>query len=244
MFRRLSTTIAFSLLASLNGIAHAQVPAASSHLTVYACQGNRLIQRQVVHTSLESSASLIRTGQAIWSSGAIDDSTVEAIAEGRGIWSAAPVTTLAQITGLQIPPEILTAIAIKESGVKGRFWPWTINLNGQSIYLETRQKAIDTAKRLLSQGIKNFDVSLMQVNWRWNGHRFASIESAFDPVVNLRVASQILSEHHKSTGTWQAAIARYHSRSSSLGQRYVADVLDQVGRINKPVLGSAEKRLC
>lgn len=216
----------------------------ASSLTVYSCDGGKLVQSVIPNADKTASAPLLRSGQAVWSSGVIDATTVDAIAEGRGIWSAVPLTTLAMVAGTEIPAEILTAIAVKESGMKGRFWPWTINWNGRGFYMESRQKAIEAAKYLIGKGINNFDVSLMQVNWRWNGHRFANIESAFDPVTNVRVAGQILAEHHKATGNWHGAIARYHSRSQTLNQPYLAGVLKHLSRIQTPTLETPEKQLC
>lgn len=213
-------------------------------LTVYSCSGGKLVQSVIQNADKSSSLAMIRSGQAVWSNGVIDDTTVDALAEGRGIWSAVPLTTLAMVAGTDIPAEILTAIAVKESGVRGRYWPWTINWNGRSFYLESRQKAVLAAKYLINKGISDFDVSLMQVNWRWNGNRFPSIESAFDPVTNMRVAGQILAENHKATGNWTSAIARYHSRSQTLSRPYLADVLKHLVRIQTPTLENPEKQLC
>lgn len=230
---------------SFSGMVNATAEANSPlvEITVYSCVDGNLVQSP--HKTDESvSASLIRSGQAVFSNGMVDASTIDAIAEGRGIWSAAPLITLAQVAGSQIPPDILTAIAVKESGMKGRFWPWTINWNGKSLYLESREKAIETAKHLVKKGYSNFDVAVMQVNWRWHGHRFESIEAAFDPVKNIQVAGQILAEHYKATGNWRSTIARYHSRTQSLNQPYLAGVLEHLGRIQKSSPKTPEKHLC
>lgn len=212
-------------------------------LTIYACNGVQLVQKQV-QADDATAKSLLRAGHAVWSNGRIDHQTVDAIAEGRGIWSATHLTTLAQLAGTSIPVEILTAIAIKESGIKGRFWPWTINWRGKGFYLESRQKAIEAAKYLISQGVLNFDVSSMQVNWRWHKHRFDSIDSAFDPVINMQVAAKIIMENFQQTGDWSLAIARYHSRTPTTNKPYLNSVIQHLVNIQKIPPKEPEKKLC
>ncbi|MGB3919060.1 MAG: transglycosylase SLT domain-containing protein [Thiothrix litoralis] len=212
-------------------------------ITVYSCDKGKLVQ-SFHQADVAISTSLIRSGQAVWSNGLLDASTIEAIAEGRGIWSVSPMTTLAQLAMVKVPPDILTAIAIKESGRNGRFWPWTINWNGRGFYLESKEKAVEAAKILISNGFNNFDIALMQVNWRWHSHRFKNIESAFDPITNIQVAEQIISEHYKATGSWRSAIARYHSRTESRNQPYLAGVLAHLGKIQQSTKEIPEKKIC
>lgn len=233
-----------SVLLLAGNFAQAEPQPPRDALTVYACNESGLVQSQITSSNHAATASLIRAGHAVWANGRVDALTIDAMAEGRGIWAATPLTTLAQVADTSIPADVLTAIAIKESGLSNRFWPWTINWNGRSFYLESRETAVDAARYLLSQGIHNFDVALMQVNWRWHKHRFASIESAFDPIVNLKVASEILTENFKATGNWQSAIARYHSRTPSRAQPYLAGVLKHLGTVQKPNIIPPEKKLC
>lgn len=216
----------------------------ASTLAVYTCDENKLIQSYVVSNDIQHSKSLLRAGHAIWADGRVDQSIVHAIAEGRGIWAAAPITTLAQLAGTDVPAEVLTAIANKESGVKGRFWPWTINFQGRGIYLHTKEQAVETAKTLISKGVDNFDVSLMQINWRWHKHRFKNIESAFDPINSLQVAGLILKENMQSTGSWHAAIARYHSRTETRGKSYLRGVISQLEKMQVIKQNEPEKKLC
>ena len=234
---RTLSTITFFLFSGL---------CSAESLTVYSCENGSLIQQEfsTQKSTSDSVATLLRSGQAVWSSGTIDKYTIDAMAEGRGIWFAAPLPTLMQVAGTQVAPEILTAIALKETGRKERFWPWSINWAGKSYYLESREHAIEAAKQLIKAGYTNFDTSVMQVNWRWHGHRFANIDAAFDPVTNIRVAEQILVEQFNATGSWRDAIARYHSKTPSRNQPYLADVLQKMGELQKKNLETPEKKIC
>lgn len=213
-------------------------------LSVYSCANGKLVQSRVDGNDSSNASRLLRAGHAVWTNGRLDENIIDAMAEGRGIWSAAPLTTLARITGAPIPAEILTAIALKETGLNGRFWPWSIHWSGRSYRLPSRQQAVAAAQYLLAQGITNFDVSVMQVNWRWHSGKFASIQAAFDPVANIQVAGQILNEHFLATGNWRSAIARYHSRTPALHQPYLADVLGHLRRIQTSTVEPPEKHLC
>lgn len=219
---------------------------AGENLTVYSCDQGNLVQQQfaTTQTTLDSVEILLRTGHAVWSSGQVDHYTVDAMAEGRGIWSAMPLNTLMQVAGTSVAAEILTAIALKETGRKDKFWPWSINFAGKSYYLQDRKQAIEVAKYLIKLGHTNFDTSVMQVNWKWHGHRFSSIDAAFDPITNIRVAEQILVEHFNATGSWRDAIARYHSKTPSLNRPYLADVLKKMARLQKPNLQIPERKIC
>lgn len=114
-----------------------------------------------------------------------------------------------------IPPALLYAVALTESknGYAGRVtpWPWTANVSGVAHFYTDRQEAYEHLSNQLRNGNKNFDVGLMQVNWRWNGHRFESLWDATDPYKNIRVGASILSELRTSLGSFEDAVGAYHS---------------------------------
>ena len=82
-----------------------------------------------------------------------------------------------------IPSFLLTAIAIVESGRThpetgvATPWPWSINANGKSYYLDSKREAIATVKRLRSRNIKSIDVGCMQVNLLHHEDAFTDLEA-------------------------------------------------------------------
>lgn len=118
-----------------------------------------------------------------------------------------------------IPPILLFAVANHESKPPlnvsniGKPWPWTINCDGNGYYLKTKQQAIFLANWKIKHGML-CDLSIMQVNWYWNNHRFKSVEEAFDPYINIKVGAQILQEHYQNHGSWEIAVGKYHSPSN------------------------------
>jgi hypothetical protein len=133
----------------------------------------------------------------------------------------------------QIPLHLLSAISSAESGrwhkKLGVFvpWPWTINVEGKGYFFDTKAEAIARTAALLKQGKRSIDVGCMQVNLKHHPTAFASLEEAFSPAHNVAYAAKFLRERFARTGDWVQAAAHYHSRTPSLGKRYLARVKER-----------------
>lgn len=127
-----------------------------------------------------------------------------------------------------VPLEVLLAIARTESGRKTdtgvKPWAWAINHSGQGYWFANSEQAIGYANDLLAQGVENFDVGCFQINLRWHGENFTSIENAFDPFANADYAARFLAQLFRAEGGWPQAVAAYHSRSADVGQAYLLKV--------------------
>jgi len=116
----------------------------------------------------------------------------------------------------RIPAEALYSLALTESSrrmpVGERPWPWTINVAGKGYRYETREEAWQALLQFVRKApLKRIDVGIAQVNLGWNGHLFPSFYDAFDPYINLRVASRILRACYDSNpGSWIKAAGCYH----------------------------------
>jgi len=168
----------------------------------------------------------VRSGLVMWDNDRLDALTFAAMAEGRGYWRCAGPSTLFKVAGVRSDPNLLAAIAIKESGIGPRqFWPWTINYAGRSYRYATEAEAIQVAQSLIDRGIKSVDLGLMQINWMYHGHRFGKVAMAFAPEQAARVADDILTEHYRRTGDWVRAVQLYHSGDPSRSVPYANQVL-------------------
>jgi hypothetical protein len=130
-----------------------------------------------------------------------------------------------------IPPIVLYSVALQESQGPGiiRPWPWTVNVSGKGHYFDSRSELYRYLNNLLDSGLKNFDIGLGQVNWRWHHSRFDSLWDATDPYMNLRVAASILQEHYQESGSWKVAIGKYHAPNDpDRARRYVALVEQKI----------------
>lgn len=202
---------------------------AADALWVYSCEAGQVRAQQWMANSSTKidRVQLLRTGSAHDINGRIDSPTSHAMFESRGIWSYISVADLFSKIPTLTPPHVLSAIALTESGRKGRPWPWTINHQGRGMFFSSKEKAVNAALALIKRGQTRFDVGLMQVNWYYNGERFNSIESAFDPLTNIRVADKIIQEHLQRTNSMYEAVGRYHSKTPRLKHAYVSRVSQQ-----------------
>jgi hypothetical protein len=134
--------------------------------------------------------------------------------------------TAAAATTYGVPDKVLLAIALTESGrsVGGRLqpWPWTVNAGGEGHWFADRAGALRFAQTLVAAGQTSFDVGCFQINYRWHGAAFGSVEAMFDPDRNAAYAARFLAGLAAETGGWSGAAGAYHSRTPALAERYRA----------------------
>ncbi len=130
----------------------------------------------------------------------------------------------------RVPDRLMAAIGMVESGRRDAAgqtgpWPWTINAEGVGQYFETKAEAVAAVQALQARGIRSIDVGCMQVNLAHHPSAFASLDDAFDPVLNANYAARFLNQLLAQTGTWPRTVAGYHSLTPELGEGYAAKVL-------------------
>jgi hypothetical protein len=129
----------------------------------------------------------------------------------------------ARMTG--VPLDILMAVTRIETGRdigNGLApWPWTINVGGEGSFYDEAAAARDQALVLLDSGTQSFDVGCFQLNYRWHGGAFASMESMFDPEENALYAANFLLSLYQSSGNWTQATGAYHSQTDDLAAGYI-----------------------
>jgi len=133
--------------------------------------------------------------------------------------------------GANVPRGLLQAIGRVESGRRdpetGQFapWPWTTNAEGVGNYFPTREAAIAHVRQLQARGVRIIDVGCMQVNLHHHPNAFASLEQAFDPLINARYAARFLTELNGGRADWRQAAGHYHSQTPERAGPYREKVL-------------------
>lgn len=188
------------------------------------------IEIRIGDKSIDLGQTLIRLGLAVAASNSDTDelrrsyllADDEARAEGIGFWKcASPLVVFDRVASFSgVNQKTLYAIAMNESRLQGRPWPWTMNVSGKSYFFPTRESAWRMAKSLIAKGINTFDIGLMQVNWKWHGDRFNSVWEALQPSVNQKVAADILLEKYRQTGHPLTAVGWYHNANPSRHHSY------------------------
>ncbi|MBP5215147.1 MAG: transglycosylase SLT domain-containing protein [Alphaproteobacteria bacterium] len=123
--------------------------------------------------------------------------------------------------------DLLQTIAAVESGrwdhLQNRYvaWPWTVNVKGKGYYYDSKEEALAAIKKFQEQGIRSIDVGCMQVNMKFHGAEFASMEEALDPVNNVKYSAKFLRTLYSKNGNdWKKAAEKYHSANPSAGAVY------------------------
>lgn len=130
-----------------------------------------------------------------------------------------------------LPQNLLISIGMVESGrpdpLTGRMapWPWTVNADGQGQYFQTKADAEAFVRFAEASGAHDIDVGCFQISLQSHPDAFATLDDAFDPAHNAAYAARFLSQLKARTGSWNTAIADYHSALPDLGLPYQRQVL-------------------
>lgn len=143
--------------------------------------------------------------------------------------------------------DLLQTISAVESGrwdnLQNRYvaWPWTVNVNGKGYYFSSREEAVKAVKDFQAKGITSIDVGCMQINLKYHGDAFSSVEEALDPHQNVKYSAKFLrSLYNRHGNDWKNAARRYHSSDPEKGEMY-AQRLEQ--RFSKyKIAGYARKQ--
>ena len=139
-----------------------------------------------------------------------------------------------------IPDKLMPAISRVESGrldpatKRVRAWPWTINVEGTGFFFDAKDQAVAAVRELQARGVRSIDIGCMQVNLMHHPTAFATLDDAFEPMLNARYAAQFLKALFRQTGDWNLAAANYHSSNTDRGEDYQRRVF---GRVMTPMGG-------
>ena len=123
-----------------------------------------------------------------------------------------------------VPRELMLAITLTETrrrkfGESGP-WPWTLNIAGQGFWFERRDAALNKAREALAAGYRSMDLGCFQINYRWHGEQFASLDDMLEPRISGDYAARLLKDLYDETGDWMRAAGYYHSRTPERSQKY------------------------
>lgn len=127
-----------------------------------------------------------------------------------------------------IPPEIMLALTRTETGRRrdGALapWPWTVNMEGEGRWFDDPDEALAFVETRRKGGARSFDIGCFQINHRWHGDAFGSVNEMFDPLANARYAARFLNEIRAESAAhrddWGRIAGAYHSRTPSFAKRY------------------------
>ncbi len=175
---------------------------------------------------------ILIAGQLAWSAHAAAspaDACVQAAAVAEQRWA--------------LPPHLLLAIGRVETGRRDdttgqvQPWPWSANAVGVGYTFASLPEARTVVGILHARGIDSIDIGCFQINLHHHPYAFASIAEGFDPYANADYAARFLRSLFYRSGSWESAIAAYHSGDPQEGGAYRAKVLRAWQGIGAGVLG-------
>ena len=110
-----------------------------------------------------------------------------------------------------VPLGVLYAVGLSETGRKGVLNPYALNVDGKTVLAADLRDAVAQFREAKSKGAKLVDLGCMQINHRYHGDHFASVEAMFDPARNVDYAARFLKELRAREGNWTMAVARYNA---------------------------------
>lgn len=129
-----------------------------------------------------------------------------------------------------VPLPVLYAVALTESGRRGVVQPFAMNIDGAAYFASSKDEAIRKFDEARRNGARFVDLGCMQINHRFHGHRFASVDDMLNPSRNVDYAAAFLKELRAREGNWTSAVARYHAgpRNHAAQKRYVCAVIRRI----------------
>lgn len=133
-----------------------------------------------------------------------------------------------QIHGL--PDGILQSISIVEASriqPDGTYkaWPWTLNDAGKGLFFDDAQQVMDYLDANMSHPDTSIDIGCMQINTKWHGAFFETLDEMLDPSSNVSYAASFLSDLYHAHGNWDDAIRHYHSSEPKRNGPYLERVM-------------------
>jgi soluble lytic murein transglycosylase-like protein len=127
----------------------------------------------------------------------------------------------------EIPPAILYAVGLTETGRKGSLYPYALNIEGRSVFPRSAAEALREFEKARREGKKLIDLGCMQINHHYHADQFRSPRDMLDPAKNVDYAARFLKRLRGEHQTWSMAVARYHAgpNNNPAQKRYICRVI-------------------
>lgn len=149
-----------------------------------------------------------------------------------------------------VPLQVLLALTLTETGRRRdgvlQPWPWALNQGGKGHWFPTKDEALAFLSDAVDRGVGNIDVGCFQLNYRWHGAAFDSLDQMMDPHVNALYAARLVARHAADRGDWLAAAGAYHSATPDKAETYLArfgPIYAALGSVSAPEEAADQPRV-
>ena len=131
----------------------------------------------------------------------------------------------------QLPPGLLLAVSLVETGMGGKPRPLAINDDGRPVVPET----LDEARRHLRDPAGRLKTGLfvgcMQLSVTWHAQNFKPVDRIVEPRENVFYAARYLKRLRAEMGSWTKAIGRYQGGSRSQRLAYICKIHENLAEL-------------
>ena len=126
-----------------------------------------------------------------------------------------------------VPLAVFYAVGLQETGTRRGLQPFAMNIEGRPVASATLDEALRAFAAARNRGTQLIDIGCMQINYRYHGSGFASVEAMFDPAKNVDYAAKFLRDLKAREGSWTLAVARYNAgpNNNPAQRKYVCGVI-------------------
>lgn len=133
---------------------------------------------------------------------------------------------------LNIPPGLLVAIALVESGQDGTPNPFAMSVQGRAVFARSAKDAARYLKDSKGQLKPNVYVGCMQLSLATHRGQFQPLENIVEPRENVQYAGRLLVRLHGEEGSWKTAVARYNGGSTRSAMAYVCKIWQHLNELD------------
>ncbi|MTJ81585.1 MAG: lytic transglycosylase domain-containing protein [Telmatospirillum sp.] len=123
-----------------------------------------------------------------------------------------------------LPPGLLLAIALTESGRNGSPYPWALNVGGQPVMAPSYQEAAALLRLPDGRPRRDVAVGCMQIHMTYHLESFNDPEWALHPKYNVWYAASFLDGLRRRYGNLSSAVAHYHASDPAAQRLYLCQV--------------------
>lgn len=143
-----------------------------------------------------------------------------------------------------IPPGLLLAMSLVESGQAGEPHAYAMNVAGRTVVAadprDGERRVVDGRGRLRAEAF----VGCLQLSVRYHRRHFASVAGMLDPWENASYGAAYLRNHYETLGDWGAAVERYQGGGAAARVAYRCKVHAALERLDPVSAQQIASRRC
>jgi len=143
-----------------------------------------------------------------------------------------------------IPPGLLVAISLVESGQDGAPNPYVMSVGGRAVYARSANDAARHLRDKRGQLKENVYVGCMQLSLSTHRGQFQPVERIVEPKENVFYAGRLLLRLHGEEGSWKTAVARYNGASPRQAQGYICKIWQHLNELDAKSAKLLESARC